>query len=161
MLENTLETIRMLVKMDFWVEIVTLVIPGMNDSDDELNQIAEFIAGVSNDIPWHVTAFHPDYKMTDPPRTPVETLIRAYEIGRDAGLRFVYPGNLPAQFGDRENTTCANCGETLIERRGFSVIRNQMEGPRCPSCKTVVPGVFQDDAPRSSVGPGLPRRAWV
>ncbi|MCH8913462.1 MAG: AmmeMemoRadiSam system radical SAM enzyme, partial [Planctomycetes bacterium] len=93
-LQNVLDTIRLTFEMGFWVEIVTLVIPGFNDSDDELSRIAEFIAGVSVDMPWHVTAFHPDYKMTEPPRTPVETLLRAYDIGRRAGLKYVYPGNV-------------------------------------------------------------------
>ncbi|MCH7872879.1 MAG: AmmeMemoRadiSam system radical SAM enzyme [Planctomycetes bacterium] len=157
-LENTLDTIRRLKQMDFWVEIVTLVIPGMNDGDDELTQIAEFIAGVSTDIPWHVTAFHPDYKMTDPPRTPVETLLRAAEIGEQAGLHFIYPGNLPSQVGNGENTRCPDCGEALIERRGFEVTLNRMSGANCPSCARVVPGVWQDNPPQRSIGPGLPRR---
>ncbi len=99
-LQPILDTIRRLKQMDFWVEIVTLVIPGFNDSSHELRQMAEFIAGVSPDIPWHVTAFHEDYKMNDCGNTPVETLLRAADIGHEAGLNFVYAGNLPNQVGN-------------------------------------------------------------
>ncbi len=141
-LENVLDTIRRLRQMDFWVEVVTLVVPGLNDSDEELRQMAEFLAGVSPDIPWHVTAFHPDYRMSNPPPTPVETLLRAHEIGRAAGLAFVYPGNLRIGLGDRENTKCPSCGATLIERRGFSVLRNRLSGGACPECHRAIPGVW-------------------
>ena len=160
-LENVLDTIRRLEQMDFWVEVVTLVVPSFNDSDDELRQIAEFIASVSVDIPWHVTAFHPDYKMTDPPATPTETLLRAYEIGRLAGLRFVYPGNRPGRFGDRENTHCPNCNATLITRQGFYVTANRMQGPACPDCGEKIPGVWEGDAPTESNGSGFPRPVRV
>lgn len=155
-LQNVLATIRMLKRMDFWVEIVTLVIPGFNDSDEELRQMAEFIAGVSSDIPWHVTAFHPDYKMTDPPRTPVETLLRACEIAKTAGLHHVYPGNIPGAFGMRENTYCPSCGELLIRRRGFVVEENRMVGAKCPRCETSIPGVWESAPPRRSAGSGIP-----
>jgi len=94
-LHIVLDSIRRIKELGFWLEIVTLVIPGFNDSEKELRGAAKFIFSVSPDIPWHVTAFHPDYKMTDPPQTPAATLLRAYEIGRDAGLRYVYPGNIP------------------------------------------------------------------
>lgn len=155
-LDNVLSTIRLLKKMDFWVEIVTLTIPGFNDGDDELKRIADFLAGVSPDIPWHVTAFHPDYKMTDPPRTPVETLIRAYEIGKAAGLRYVYPGNLPGGVGKRENTYCPACEKLLIRRRGFVVEENRMKGSTCPSCSTTIPGVWEETPPGHTVGMGIP-----
>jgi len=156
-LENTLQTIRRLKQMDFWVEVVTLIVPGFNDSDEELRQIAEFLAGVSPEIPWHVTAFHPDYKMTGPPATSVDTLLRAYEIGRAAGLHFVYPGNLPGHVGDRENTYCPGCREELIRRYGFYVERNRMNGERCPKCGGQVPGVWEANPPRCSRGSGIPR----
>ncbi|MFO0837593.1 MAG: AmmeMemoRadiSam system radical SAM enzyme [Phycisphaerae bacterium] len=139
-LENTLGTIRRLRQLDFWVEIVTLIVPELNDSDDELREIADFLAGVSPDIPWHVTAFHPDYKMDDTPRTPTDTLMRAREIGRRAGLRFVYAGNLPGDVGDGESTRCPTCGELLIQRRGFRVLSNVLRDGRCPSCSTAIPG---------------------
>ena len=157
-LQNTLDTIRFLKKLDFWLEIVTLIVPGLNDSDDELKEIADFLAGVSPDIPWHVTAFHPDYKMTDPPRTSAETLNRAHRIGRQAGLRYVYSGNLPGLVGDRESTFCVACGELLIRRSGFEVHENSMDGSTCPSCGMPVPGVWSPDPLRRSRGPGLPRR---
>jgi len=141
-LENVLNTIRLTRQMGFWVELVTLLVPGMNDSDEELKQMTAFIAGVSPQIPWHVTAFHPDYKMTQPPRTSSEMLERAYDIGRQAGLQFIYAGNLPGQVGDRENTRCPACGQVLIERQGFSIRQNRLRGGRCPACATEIPGVW-------------------
>jgi pyruvate formate lyase activating enzyme len=140
-LQPILDTIRRLHAMDFWVEIVTLLIPGFNDSDDELKRLTAFIASVSPDIPWHVTAFHGDYKMTEPQNTTPEMLLRASAIGREAGLRHVYPGNLPGQVGDEEDTHCASCGELLIARFGYSIrsYRLTAEG-RCPACAAAVPG---------------------
>ena len=108
-LQPILETIRRLYAMGFWLEVVTLVIPGFNDSDQELTRLAEFLVSVSPDIPWHVTAFHKDYKMTDPDDTGPETLARAAQIGRNAGLRYIYAGNLPGKVGGLENTRCSNC----------------------------------------------------
>ena len=155
-LENVLDTIKRLKQMDFWVEIVTLVIPGFNDGEDELTQIAEFVAGVSTDMPWHVTAFHPDYKMTDPPRTPIDTLIRAYDIGKAAGLQYVYPGNTHGQVGNREDTHCPSCQRWLIRRRGFVVEENRMKGSACPFCQTPIPGVWEDSPPSHTHGSGIP-----
>ncbi|MCZ6684166.1 MAG: AmmeMemoRadiSam system radical SAM enzyme [Planctomycetota bacterium] len=156
-LSNVLETIERLVDKGFWVEVVTLTIPGFNDSDEELTQIAEFLAGVSRDIPWHITAFHPDYKMQDTARTPVATLLRGYDIGRAAGLRYVYPGNLPGQVGDREHTLCPECREPIIRRYGFYVEENRMTTPgKCPACDAHIPGVWEDRAPRRSTGTGIP-----
>jgi pyruvate formate lyase activating enzyme len=155
-LRNVLESIERIKAMGFWIEVVTLVIPGHNDTDAELGDIARFLAGVSPDIPWHVTAFHPDYRMTDPPRTPVETLIRAYDIGKAAGLKFVYPGNLPGEVGDRENTRCPACGELLIRRYGFYVKENRMAASCCPKCRTAIPGVWENQAPFHSTGTGIP-----
>lgn len=155
-LKNVLESIVRLKEMGFWVEIVTLVIPGFNDSPAELKMMAQFLAAVSLDMPWHMTAFHPDYRMTDPPRTQAATLLRAYDIGREAGLRFCYPGNLPGGVGDRENTSCQNCGEVLIRRTGFVVRENRMNGNACPSCAAIIPGVWEKHAPRRSTGAGVP-----
>ena len=151
-LQNVLDTIRRAKSMGFWVEIVTLVVPGLNDSDEELTEMATFIADVSPEIPWHVTAFHPSYNMTDPPRTPASTLVRAYEIGRRAGLHFVYAGNLPGQVGSTEHTYCHNCGALLIERRGFSVARNHMKGSTCPSCGERIPGIWETQSPSEDGG---------
>ncbi|HEY1241627.1 MAG TPA: AmmeMemoRadiSam system radical SAM enzyme [Bryobacteraceae bacterium] len=144
-----LDTIRRVHQMGFWLEVVTLVIPGFNDSHEELGQIAGFLAGISPDIPWHVTAFHQDYKMTGPDDTPPETLVRAARIGRAAGLRFVYAGNSPGQTGELENTTCPRCGNTVIERFGFRVLRNRLSSAgQCPDCGALLPGVWNQ--PRAS-----------
>lgn len=135
------ETIQLLWERKVWCEVVTLVVPGFNDSDQELAAIAEFLASVSPEIPWHVTAFHPDYQMTDPPRTSAATLLRAAELGKQAGLHFVYAGNLPGQVKDLENTNCPSCGRLLVARFGFQVLQNKLaEDGRCPSCQTRVPG---------------------
>src|SRR3954471_2347142 len=140
-LQPILDTIRRLYAMGFWLEIVTLLIPGFNDSADELKRLTEFVASVSPDIPWHVTAFHKDYKMTSPEDTRAEDLLRAAGIARAAGLRHVYAGNLPGEVGDLEDTHCATCRHTLISRRGY-FIRDYQITPdgRCPSCATAVPG---------------------
>jgi pyruvate formate lyase activating enzyme len=135
-----LDSIEQIYTMGFWLEIVTLVIPDFNDSDQELRDMAEFISRISPDIPWHVTAFHPDYRMPDTSRTPPETLLRAASIGRAAGLRYVYAGNLPGAAGDWENTRCPNCAALLVERRGYRILRNRLEAGRCPGCATPIPG---------------------
>jgi len=115
------------------------VIPGYNDSDEDLREIAEFLSAVSPEIPWHVTAFYPTYRLKDAPPTPSKTIRRAAGIGRDAGLKYVYGGNIP---GEEENTACANCGELLVERFGFRVARNGVVDGRCPSCGGEVSGVW-------------------
>lgn len=141
--DNILDTIKMVHERGFWEEIVTLVIPGFNDSPDELQRAADFIASISPDIPWHVTAFHQDYKMTENANTTAEQLIRACETGRAAGLRYVYAGNLPGRVGRWENTYCPMCDELLIERYGY-IIRQMKVTPagKCPSCSTTIPGVW-------------------
>jgi pyruvate formate lyase activating enzyme len=140
-LQPSLETIRRLYAMGFWLEIVTLVIPGFNDSDQELTSLAEFLVSVSPNIPWHVTAFHKDYKMTDPDDTGPETLARAAQIGRKAGLRYIYAGNLPGEVGDLENTRCPNCQELLVERSGYLITDYRLTpGGRCPMCSALIPG---------------------
>ncbi len=166
-LQPILETIRSLHQMGIWVEIVTLVVPGFNDSDDELKRMAEFLASVSPDVPWHVTAFHKDYKMTDPENTSPETLLRAARIGRKAGLRYVYAGNLPAQAGDWENTRCPDCQALLIERRGYRIQSYHISSSgSCSSCGKKIPGrwdasfagqiTFSPLHPRRSRSAGLP-----
>jgi AmmeMemoRadiSam system radical SAM enzyme/AmmeMemoRadiSam system protein B/AmmeMemoRadiSam system protein A len=142
-LENITRTVRLVHQRGLWLEVVTLVIPGFNDSDDELRRAADFLVSVSPDIPWHVTAFHKDYKMTDPDSTTPETLIRAAEIGTATGLRYVYAGNLPGQVGPWENTRCPSCRATVIERFGYLIRRYRLtpEG-RCPDCGARVPGVW-------------------
>jgi AmmeMemoRadiSam system radical SAM enzyme/AmmeMemoRadiSam system protein B/AmmeMemoRadiSam system protein A len=155
-LDNITRTIRMVHERGLWLEVVTLVVPGFNDSPDELRRAAGFLASVSPDIPWHVTAFHQDYKMTDPDPTPAETLVRAAEIGTSEGLRFVYAGNLPGQVGPWEDTRCPSCRAAVIERFGFLVrsYRLTPEG-RCPECGTRVPGVWPGSSDEVRTGNDL------
>ncbi len=141
-LQTVLDTIRQLVATGFWVEVVTLVVPQWNDSDEELRDMARYLAGVSRDIPWHVTAFHPDYKMTDRDWTPVQALMRATEIGRCEGLRYVYAGNIPGRTGSLESTSCPNCAALLVERIGFRVVANHLDAGVCPRCRASIPGVW-------------------
>lgn len=165
-IQPILDTIRRLHQMGLWLEIVTLLIPGFNDSDDELARMTEFLASVSPDIPWHVTAFHADYKMTSTDDTCPETLLRAAEIGKRAGLRFIYAGNLPGHVGDLENTRCPECHELLIERYGYliSAYRITPQGC-CPSCGTKIPGrwapSFQGQITDVPYLPRLRRRAGL
>ena len=140
-LQPILDTIRRLHAMEFWVEIVTLLIAGFNDSRDEIERLTSFIASVSPDIPWHVTAFHADYKMIDPPNTTADMLIDAAAVGRANGLRYVYAGNLPGRVGGLEDTCCPSCGDVLVARYGYHVrdYRITADG-RCPSCAAIMPG---------------------
>jgi pyruvate formate lyase activating enzyme len=140
-LQPILDTIRQLHALDIWLELVTLLIPGFNDSIDELTRLTAFVATVSPDIPWHVTAFHKDYRMTDPADTTAEMLMRAADIGRRAGLRFVYAGNLPGEVASLEDTHCPSCGKTVIERHGYQIRRyNLTPDGRCPGCSMPIPG---------------------
>ena len=141
-LDGVLDTIQRLYQKGFWLEVVTLIIPGFNDSSEELSDIAAFLAGISPDIPWHVTAFHKDYRMTEPDNTSIATLIGAAEIGRSAGLRYVYAGNLPGHVGGWENTYCPRCNALLIERYGFRVRHNRLREGACPACQAAIPGVW-------------------
>ncbi len=144
-LEAVTETIAELWRRGLWVEVVTLVVPELNDSAEELAGMARFLVGVSADIPWHVTAFHPDYRMADRGRTASKTLARARRIGQEAGLRFVYAGNLPGSVAHGEDTMCPSCGAVVVERWGFSVVAERLlEQGRCPECDTVIPGRWDD-----------------
>src|SRR5262249_60447798 len=125
---NRPQTMCLVRERGLWLEVATLVIPGFNDGDDELRRAADFLVSVSPDIPWHVTAFHEDYKMTGPGGTPAATLIRAAEIGTAAGLRFVYAGNLPGRVGPWENTRCPACRATVIQRYRY-LIRSSRPTP--------------------------------
>jgi pyruvate formate lyase activating enzyme len=140
-LDPILDTIRRLHEMGIWLEIVTLLIPGFNSSREELKALTRFIASVSVDIPWHVTAFHKDYRMSDPENTTAEMLIDAAALAKDAGLRYVYAGNLPGRVGDLENTRCHACAALLVERYGYLIRRYRLtaEGA-CPDCGTAIPG---------------------
>jgi len=150
-LQHTLDGIKRAREMGLWVEVVTLVIPGFNDSNEELWEAARFIASLSIDIPWHVTAFHKDYKMTDPDNTDAKTLMRAAEIGREAGLRYVYAGNLPGLVEEYENTHCPQCSERLVRRSGYVVQEYNILGDgTCPTCGEKVAGLWPADP--SAVG---------
>ncbi|MBE3067251.1 MAG: AmmeMemoRadiSam system radical SAM enzyme [Chloroflexi bacterium] len=144
-LKNVLDTIQRVKEMGLWLEVVTLVVPGFNDSTEELWEAARFLSSVSPDIPWHVTAFHSDYKMQDSPNTPAKTLLRAAEIGREAGLRYVYAGNLPGRVDEYETTFCPKCNTALVERTGYA-IRAMRVTPQgvCPQCGLAVAGVWPE-----------------
>lgn len=139
-LSKVLEGLRLIAASGFWTEVVTLVIPGFNDSDAELGAMAAFVAGLSKDIPWHLTAFHPDHLMTATPPTPQETLYRARDIAQSAGLRYVYCGNVRGSAG--QDTLCPSCGLAVIKREGFAVRSNLLgENGACP-CGHKLPGVW-------------------
>jgi pyruvate formate lyase activating enzyme len=140
-MRHVLRSIEDLKALGYWVEVVTLVIPGWNDSDAELRAIAAFVAGVSKDIPWHVTAYHQDYRLGER-NTPPETLLSAAEIGRAEGLRFVYAGNLAGRLEGLEDTLCPSCATRVIERRGFVVLANRLVDGKCPKCSAAIPGVW-------------------
>jgi pyruvate formate lyase activating enzyme len=142
-LQHVLDTIRAAHDLGLWVEVVTLVVPGFNDSPAELWDAARFLASVSPDIPWHVTAFHPDYKMTGSSPTLPATLQRAAEIGQEAGLRYVYAGNLPGRVGSLEDTLCPHCQTPLIRRRGYTILANHLSSENtCPQCGAAVAGIW-------------------
>ncbi len=141
-LQPVLDTVQRMHELGVWVEVTTLIIPGLNDSQDELRQIAQFIKGVDPGIPWHVTAFHPTYKLTGRDPTPIATLRLAREIGLEEGLRYVYEGNIPGAGG--ENTLCPACGAEVISRYGFSIRENRLQGSRCGQCGTAIEGVWQE-----------------
>lgn len=134
-----LDAIRLYHELGVWVEVTTLVVPGLNDSDAELTGIAEFLCGISPAIPWHVSRFYPAWHMLDRPITDVATLRRAREIGLKAGLKYVYEGNVPGEGG--ENTWCPKCKALLVERYGFYVRQNRIKGDRCPECGEPIDGV--------------------
>jgi pyruvate formate lyase activating enzyme len=138
-LQPVLDAIRLYKESGIWIELTTLVIPGHNDSDVELKKIAGFIKSVGEDVPWHVSRFHPTYKLEDQPVTPLGTLARARQIGLDAGLRYVYEGNVP---GEGEDTSCPDCRKILVRRVGFRVNANNVKEGKCGHCGAKVDGVW-------------------
>ncbi len=133
------ENLEFLAKSDVWLEVTTLLIPGVNDGEEEIREAAEFIYGLGDDVPWHISAFHPAYKMVDIPRTPPEVLIKAREIGMDVGLKYVYTGNVPGLEG--ENTYCPECGEVVVKRVGFGVGLKSRDG-KCEDCGFQISGIY-------------------
>jgi pyruvate formate lyase activating enzyme len=139
-LEPVKNTLKLMKKLGIWIEITTLLIPGLNDDPGELKQLAEFIVkDLGPEIPWHISRFHPTYRLTDRPATPVETLIRTREIGISAGLAYVYIGNVPGESG--ESTFCPACKTLLIDRWGFSIRKNSITNGRCPHCNAMIHGI--------------------
>ena len=139
-LQPVLDAIKLYKSLGVWVEVTTLVIPTLNDSEEDFRGIAEFIKSVGVDIPWHISQFYPTYKLTDLPPTPVTTLHEARDIGLEVGLRYVYEGNVPGEGG--ENTCCYNCGTLLIRRYGFQILENNMSNSKCPNCGATIDGAF-------------------
>ena len=138
-LQPVLDSIKLMKEMGIWVEITTLVVPGSNDSPEELKGIAEFLAGVDKFMPWHISRFFPNYKLTDLDATPEETLKNAEEIGRKAGLKYIYVGNV---HGWGNDTHCHNCKKLLIKREGFNILENNIKESKCSFCSAVIPGRF-------------------
>jgi len=139
-LEHVKESLKLMKSLGIFIEVTTLLIPGLNDDKDELEKLAKFLAdSLGTETPWHISRFHPTYKLTDRPPTPVETLITAREIGIKAGLKYVYTGNVPGESGG--NTFCYSCGKVLIERWGFYIKKNVIEESRCPYCNVEIHGV--------------------
>jgi pyruvate formate lyase activating enzyme len=158
-LQHVLDTIQTARELGLWVEVVTLVVPGMNDSNEELWEAARFLTSVSRDIPWHVTAFHPDYKHTDASATSASTLQRAAEIGQEAGLNYVYAGNLPGRVGSLEDTHCPACQSLLVQRRGYVVKQYNLTAQgTCPKCGAKIPGIWTEQPEEVRIDSwGLPR----
>jgi len=139
-LKPVLETIQNMKEMGIWLEVTTLLIPGLNDSLEELRDLARFLANIDPGIPWHISRFHPTYRLTSTPSTPVETIRQARDLGYETGLQYVYTGNIPGDEG--ENTFCHSCREPLIDRIGFHVTQSRIIKNRCPQCGTEIPGVW-------------------
>ncbi len=137
-LQPVLDSIRLFKKLGIWIEITTLIIPGLNDNEEELKNTAEFIASVGKEIPWHVTAFYPTYNLLEKSRTSIDHLIKAREIGINAGLRYIFTGNIPGHEG--ENTYCYGCKKLLIERTGFRIENNYIKDGSCPECNKKIDG---------------------
>jgi pyruvate formate lyase activating enzyme len=139
-LRPVLDTISYIAKeTNIWLEVTTLLIPGENDSDDELKQLADFIVSKAGaDVPWHISRFHPQYKYLDSSATPAESLERAEQIGKEAGLHYVYLGNVPG--AKSESTFCYNCGQMLIERIGYRIAANHIKDSCCPDCRVKIAG---------------------
>jgi pyruvate formate lyase activating enzyme len=138
-LEGVLESLRVMKELGVWVEITTLLIPGLNDGEEELEKVAQFVASLGKETPWHISRFHPMYKMLDRSPTSVKTLERARTIGLRAGLRYVYTGNVPGDPG--EDTFCYHCGSLLVDRLGFQILKYQIQKGRCYHCGSVIDGV--------------------
>ena len=139
-LDPVLKTLETMKEMGVWLEVTTLLIPGLNDSTEELKEIAQFLANLDQNIPWHISRFHPTYRLTHIPSTPPERIRRARDLGYEAGLNYVYTGNLPGDEG--EKTFCHECGELIIDRLGFTITQNKVKKGLCAKCGEKIPGVW-------------------
>lgn len=139
-LQPVLDTIKLMKELGVWVEVTTLIIPSHNDSEESLNSIIEFIKSVDAAVPWHVSQFYPTFELLNQPRTPVQTLRRARDMGLKKGLKYVYEGNVPGEGG--ENTYCPGCGELLIERFGYQILKNKIMDGKCFKCSGIIHGVW-------------------
>ena len=141
-LQHVQATLKLMKSLDIFIEVTTLIVPGLNDDPSELHDLAAFIArDLGPETPWHISRFHPTYKLTDRSPTPIQTLTTAREIGINAGLRYVYTGNVPGNTA--ENTSCYSCGETVIERWGFQVQNLRLKDGRCTQCGVEIDGVWE------------------
>ena len=139
-LRPVMDTLKLMKSMGIWLEVTTLIVPGLNDSDDELRSLAAFIFNqLGPETPWHISRFHPTYQLTDRPPTPVDTLSKARRIGLEVGLRYVYMGNVPGDIGG--DTYCYECGQPLIERWGYHIRKYDLEGGKCPHCRSIIDGL--------------------
>lgn len=158
-LRTVLDTIQGIHRRGIWIEIVTLLVPGWNDGEDELRELCRFLVSVSPDVPWHVTAYHRDYKMRDHADTTARDLLRAAAIGKEEGLRYVYAGNLPGRVGEWESTRCPGCNAVLVERDGYHVVAYRVVGEgRCPDCSKGIAGCWREGWAPPDAGPGWSRR---
>jgi len=139
-LAPVLRTLQKMKETGIWLEVTTLMIPGLNDSEEEMKDLAKFLADLDPGIPWHISRFHPTYRLTDRSSTPAESIRRAREIGYEMGLKYVYTGNLPGDEG--EKTLCHECGDLLMDRYGFYVRNNRISNGKCPHCHSEIPGVW-------------------
>ena len=146
-LQPVLASLRTMKALGIWIEVTTLLIPGLNDGEEELRDLAGFILSLGAETPWHISRFHPRYRMMEMPPTPAASIHRATGIGKSVGLKYVYSGNIPGDRG--ENTFCAHCGHLLIGRRGFAVERLDLTGSACPCCGTPLDGIFEGTGERS------------
>ncbi|MFQ5769823.1 MAG: AmmeMemoRadiSam system radical SAM enzyme, partial [bacterium] len=141
-MQPVLDTLKLLKKLGIWFEVTTLVIPTLNDSNEQLQAIAEFIIGLGKEIPWHISAFYPAYQLKDIPPTPRRLLYRAWEIGLNFGLHYVYIDNIDTT--EFTTTHCHNCGRSLIRRKFYVIVKNCISNTRCPFCSAVVAGILLD-----------------
>ncbi len=140
--EPVKQALKIIYQQEFHLEVITLLIPRVNDDAEELTRMADFLANISVDIPWHLTAFQGAYRWKDHPSTPAKTLQKAYDIARSRGMKYVYCGNLPGQVGEAEKTCCPGCRKVLVDRRGYELQQVELTGDSCPGCGEIIYGIY-------------------